>query len=290
MKDPSELEELISIYALGALEGEELEEVEKLLTSGNPEAHELLEKYQNVASQLSYSSRGRMPDPDLRSKVFKEILGSKVHSITEAKPPFWKRFQLVGFSLGAAVAAMLILVLFSSGQFIDQRLGATRTRIADLEKVVNQQRLTIASFKDTLAEKELELGELEENYARLDELSEFLEEPGVRLIQLANLHTDQDAGSGVLYDTDDNRAMFYCLDLEHPPEGKTYQLWVRSDGEHKSVGIIELDNRGSGIIKVGSVSDFGDIQGYLVTIEPIGGATKPSDKLIFAGDHRGSNL
>ena len=64
MKDPSELEELISIYALGALEGEELEEVERLLASGDSEAHELLEKYQNVASHISYSSRGRMPDQD----------------------------------------------------------------------------------------------------------------------------------------------------------------------------------------------------------------------------------
>ena len=61
MKDPSELEELISIYALGALDGEELEEVERLLASGSPEAIKLLEKYQNVASHLSYSSKATMP-------------------------------------------------------------------------------------------------------------------------------------------------------------------------------------------------------------------------------------
>ncbi len=290
MKDPAELEELISIYALGALEGKELEVVETLLASGDPDAHELLEKYQDVASHISYSSRGRMPDESLRGKVFKEILGSKVHTINESKPPFWKRFQLVGFSVGAALAAMLILVLFSSGQFIDQGLGAKRHRIADLEKVMHQQRLTIASLKVTLEKKELELGELEENYARLDELSEFLEEPGVHVIQLANLHTDEDAGGGVLYDTDDNQAMFYCLDLEHPPEGETYQLWVRADGVHKSVSVFKVDKRGSGVVRLEAVSDFGDIEHYSVTLEPEGGAEKPSDKLIFAGDHRGSNL
>ncbi len=290
MKDPAELEELISIYALGALEGEELEEVERILASGSTEAHELLEKYQNVTSHISYSSRGKMPESDLRAKTFNEILGSEKRPIAEAKPPFWKRFQLVGFSFGAAVAAMLILVLFSSGNFIDQRLDAKRTRVSDLEKVMHQQRLTIASLQSTLSEKELEIGELEENYARLDELSEFLEEPGVHVIQLANLHTDEDAGGGVLYDTDDNQAMFYCLDLDHPPEGETYQLWVRADGVHKSMAVFKVDNRGSGIVKLEAVSDLGNIEHYSVTLEPEGGADKPSDKLIFAGDHRGSSL
>ena len=75
------------------------------------------------------------------------IIGSKTYTIAEAKPPFWKRFQLAGFSVGAAVAAMLILVLFSSGQFIDKRLDAKRERVSELEKVLHEQRLTIASLK-----------------------------------------------------------------------------------------------------------------------------------------------
>lgn len=276
MKDPAELEELISIYALGALEGEELEEVERLLASGDPESQELLRKYQDVASHLFYSSSGRMPDPSFRKKVLKEILGAPEKPVVEVSPPFWKRFQLVGFSFGAAVAAMLVLVLFPTNDSFNQQ-------IADQQK-------TISSLKTTIAQKELEIGELEGQYAKLDELSEFLEDPGVHAIQLANMHTDKDAGGGVLFDQADNEAMFYCLDLEHPPEGKTYQWWVKSDQGHKSIAVFKVDNKGSSVIKVDSVSDFGNIQGYLVTIEPIGGAERPSDKLIFAGDHRGSSL
>ena len=290
MKDPAELEELISIYALGALDGEELEEVERLLASGSSEAIELLEKYQSVASHLSYSSKAKMPDPELRKKVLSEILGSTQKPLVETKIPFWKRFQLIGFSAGAAVAAVLILVLFSSHQFIDQRLDSENTRIAQLETELDQQRLTIASQKSELEKNELQIGELEDNYARLDELSEFLEEPGVYLIQLANLHTDEDAAGGVLFDADDNRALFYCLDLEYPPEGKTYQLWVRADGVDKSVSLFKVDNQGSGIVKLESLSDLGNIEHYSVTLEPHGGSDEPSDKMIFAGDHRGSNL
>ena len=290
MKDPSELEELISIYALGALEGEELQEVERILASGSPEALELLNKYQNVASHLSYSARGRMPEEGLRSKVFKEILGSKVHSITEAKPPVWKRFQLVGFSLGAAVAAMLMLFIITSDESNYETLSDNVGLISELNQKISDQEELINSLKTNLEEKTAELSILSQNYARLDELSEFLEEPGVYVIQLANLHTDEDAAGGVLVDSDDNQAMFYCLDLEHPPEGKTYQLWVRADGVHKSVSVFKVDNRGSGIVMLEAVSDLGNVEHYSVTLEPEGGAEKPSDKLIFAGDHRGANL
>ena len=123
MKDPSELEELISIYALGALEGDELEEVERLLASGDPEAREFLEKYQDVASHLSYSSRGRMPDTNFRKKVLNEILGPPQNLVAETKIPFWKRFQLIGFSFGAAVAAMLVLVLFPTNDSFNQQIA-----------------------------------------------------------------------------------------------------------------------------------------------------------------------
>ncbi len=104
------------------------------------------------------------------------------------------------------------------------------------------------------------------------------------------MHTDKDAGGGVLVDSDDNRAMFYCLDLEHPPAGKTYQLWVRAEGVEKSVSVFKVDNRGSGIVRLDPVSDLGDIEHYSVTLEPDGGSDEPTGKMIFAGDHRGANL
>lgn len=112
----------------------------------------------------------------------------------------------------------------------------------------------------------------------------------MHVIQLTNLHTDEDAGGGVLFDKDSDQAMFYCLDLEHPPEGKTYQLWVRVDGAHKSVSVFKVDNRGSGVVRLEQVSELGNIEHYSVTLEPDGGAEKPSNDLIFAGDHRGSSL
>ena len=290
MKDRAELEELISVYALGALEGEELQEAERILASGSSEAQELFREYRDVASFLPYASKGLMPDPALRRRIVDEILGSKEIPIVEAPLPFWKRFQQLGLSLGGAVAVGLILFLFISNQSLNQRLGDGNLKISELsEKIMDQEKI-ISSLKSVIAEKESEMGDLKQAYASLDELTEFLEDPDVFVIQLTNMHSDLDAGSGVLLDEDDNEALFYCLDLQKAPEGKTYQWWVKADGVHKSIAVFKVDGKGSSIVRLDSLSDLGNIEQYSVTLETAGGVDKPTGKMIFAGDHRGSSL
>ncbi len=290
MKDKQELEELISAYALGVLEGEELKEIEDLLASDSSEARLLLRDYEEVTSHLSYVSKGFMPEPELKKKVLSEILGDRKVLVEEAPPPLWSRFWNLGLSLGGAVAVGLILMLFISNHNLNQKIGAETTQITELTQKINEQETLIASLKSVIAEKETEMGELKNSFANLDELTEFLEDPNVFVIQLSNMHDNPEAGSGVLVDKDDDEALFYCLDLADAPEGKTYQWWVKADGVYKSVAVFKVDGKGSHIVKLKSVSDMGNIEAYSVTLEPEGGADKPGGEMIFAGDHRGSSL
>jgi len=289
MKDRAELEELISVYALGALEGEELKEAEGILAS-SPEAQELLREYQDVTSFLPYASRGVMPDPALRKRIVDEILGSKGSPIVERPPPFWKRFPHLGLSLGGAVAVGLVLFLFISNQSLHQRLGEGSLEISGLNEKIADQENIINSLKTVIAEKESEIGDIKQAYASLDELTEFLEDPNVVVIQLSNTHSDPDAAGGVLWDKDDNEALFYCLDLQNAPEGKTYQWWAKADGVHKSIALFKVDSKGSSVVRLKSLLDLGNIEEYSVTLEPAGGTDQPTGMIHFAGDHRGSSL
>lgn len=290
MKDKRELEELISAYALGALDGQELKEVEDLLASGSTDAKELISQYQEVASNLSYSTRAVMPDPELKKKVLSELLGARELPVEPVPAPFWSRFWNLGLSLGGAVAVGLILILFISNNSLKQQLKTENSQIAELEQQITDQEKTISSLKAVVAEKESEMGALKDSFAKLDDLTEFLEDPDVFVIQLSNMHDNPEAGSGVLLDRADDEALFYCLDLEAPPEGKTYQLWVKADGAHKSIAVFKVDGHGTNLVKLESVSNLGNIEQYSVTLEPDGGVEQPSGKMIFAGDHRGSSL
>lgn len=290
MKDKRELEELISAYALGALDGEELKEVEDLLASGSTEAHELLSQYQEVTSNLSYSTRAVMPDPELKKKVLRELLGDRELQVDPTPPPLWSRFWNLGLSLGGAVAVGLILILFISNNSLKQQLTTENTQLAELEQQITDQEKIINSLKAQVAKKESEMDVLKDSFARLDELTEFLEDPDVFVIQLSNMHDNANAGGGVLVDHVDDEALFYCLDLKAAPEGETYQLWVKADGVHKSIAVFKVDGHGTNLVKLDSISSLGNIEKYSVTLEPDGGADQPSGKMIFAGDHRGSSL
>lgn len=285
MKDRRELEELISAYALGALDGEELKEAEEFIASGSADALELLREYQDVTSHLSYASKGVMPEPELKKKMLTEILGTRELPIPETSPPFWSRFWNLGLSLGGAVAVGLILILFISNNSLNQKLKTDNTQIAELqEKIANQEDM-INSLQTVIAEKESEMGVLKASYANLDELTEFLEDPDVFVIQLSNMHDNHEAGSGVLVDKGDNEALLYCLDLAPAPEGKTYQWWVKADGRHKSVAVFKVDDHGSHIVKLKDFSGLGDIEQYSITLEPAGGADQPTGMRYFEGDH-----
>jgi len=181
-------------------------------------------------------------------------------------------------------------LLFISNNSLRQNLKSENTRIANLESKLTEQNTLISSLKTRVAEKESEIGVLKASYTHLDELTEFLEDPDVFVIHLSNMHDNKEAGGGVLVDLDDDRAMFYCLDLHDTPEGKSYQWWVKADGVDKSVEVFKVDAHGTHVVQVDSISDLGKIEGYSVTLEPDGGAKKPSGELIFAGDHRGSSL
>ena len=290
MKDRQELEELISAYALGALDGEELKEAEEIIASGSADALELLREYQDVTLHLSYASKGVMPEPELRKKVLSELLGSRELPVSDPVPPFWSRFWNLGLSLGGAVAVGLILILFISNNSLNQKLQTENIRIAELNDKLSEQELTIASLKSVIAKKDSEMGVLKASFANLDELTEFLEDPNVFVIQLANMHDNKEAGSGVLVNIDGDEALFYCLDLAPAPEGKTYQWWVKADGTHKSIAVFKVDGHGSHIVKLKDLSGLGDIEQYSVTLEPAGGMDQPTGMMYFAGDHVGTSL
>lgn len=290
MKDRQELEELISAYALGALDGEELKEAEEIIASGSADALELLREYQDLTSHLSYASKGVMPEPELKKKMLTEILGSREMLLPETSPPFWSRFWNLGLSLGGAVAVGLILILFISNNSLNQKLQTENTLIAELNDKLNEQELRIDSLKSAIATKDSEMGALKASYANLDELTEFLEDPNVFVIQLSNMHDNHEAGSGVLIDKDDDEALLYCLDLAPAPKGKTYQCWVKADGTHKSIAVFKVDDHGSHIVKVKDLSRLGNIEQYSLTLEPAGGVDQPTGMKYFEGDHVGTSL
>ncbi len=73
MKHKSKFDELISLYSLGVLDGDELQELEEHLRFGCKSCRKLQKETDLVLSLLAYSLEDIPLSPNLREKVFSEI-------------------------------------------------------------------------------------------------------------------------------------------------------------------------------------------------------------------------
>jgi anti-sigma-K factor RskA len=286
MTEDPRLEELIPLYALGVLDGEELREAERLIREGSPRAVELLRQYEGVTSLLPYSAAAASPGPGVK----REIMAYAGKSTLRREPAGearegglagWLRPFYVG--LGGAFAAGVIVFLLVNNLSLRGDLSEEKTAVGELHTLVAEKDEEIKSLKNLLAEKEGMVGGLEAKLASLEEITEFMEDQEIVLIRMERSDPGIRAAGRVLWDTEENDALLYCLDLPKAPPGKTYQWWVIVGGVPKSVGVFDVDEEGDSVILIDSLKKFGSIEKFIVTVEPDGGARKPSGKELLRG-------
>lgn len=283
MAENTRLEELIPLYALGVLEGDELREAERLIREGSPHARELLRQYENVTSLLPYSAGEAAPDPRVRREILEYARKSALRRRPAEAGGFMERLRPFFFGLSGALAAGVIVFLFVNNLSLRGTLREENVVVDELTAKVSGQGEEIKSLKNLLAEKEGMVGGLQAKLASLEEITEFMEDQEIVLIRMERTKPEIRAAGRVLLDTVENDALLYCLDLPKAPAGKIYQWWVIADGVPKSVGTFHVDSEGDSVIMIDSLKKFGNVEKFLVTIEPDGGAQKPSGSELLRG-------
>lgn len=273
MTDLERIEELMSLYALGVLEGDELKEAENLISTGSPEALNMLSEYKEVVSMMSYSTSGVTPDPSLKKKLISDLkLAHDKHSASAVKVEpgsFWDRISGAWIGLGGAVAAAAIVALVVTNISLRNDLNETENMVAELELQVSEQELMLSQIETELAQNE--------------ELVNFLHDPDVVIVKLSDTHPVHNAGGRVHWDKDDNEALFVSYNLPETPAGKQYHWWVVADDTPKTAGVFKVGPDGTSLIRIGSLSDFGNIQKFILTMESEGGAERPSEVALLTG-------
>lgn len=264
------IEELISAYTLGALDGNELKELEDYLRKNPGVYQELINENEEVFSQLAYVLKGSTPRQGLRNELLSDIRVEKEAIKSDTKIPFMQRLQPIWLGLGSAVAAVIIISLITYSSSLNNSLKEQQAKISNLEEIV--------------LEKDSELALLKEELGSQSEMLTFLENPDVVIINLVKTEPNLKAVARVLWNPDDDEALFYGINLPEIPDGKTYQLWAIAGEKPESLGVFNVDNRGNNIHLIKSLSNFGDIGTFAVSLEPAGGVPLPTGKIYLAGE------
>jgi anti-sigma-K factor RskA len=254
-------EELLPAYALGAVDGEDLREMESHLATGCAECRRQLDLWQGDLEELAASVEPVAPSETARRRI-QRLAGTG--GASAAVPSRTSRWPAI-----LAAASLLIAVWsgWRQARLGDEleRLGAERDRLARQVSGLDQQ-----------------LGLARAEADRMAESLAIITSPGSRAIVLAGLGPSPNAKGHTFVNPERGKAVFYAFDLPALTPDKTYQLWWIEGGKPVSAGIFNVDRRGTGSVRV-ERAPTGATDAWAVTVEPAGGVPQPTGEMVLKG-------
>lgn len=272
-------EEMLPAYALGALDGEELREMEDHLP-GCDVCRGQLRGWEDDLERLATLETPVEPSAELRRRVL-ELTGAAPAAPAPAAPapvapvpiarpePARRRSQAWMWLPLAAALALMVLGLARQARLNDEieDLQGERDQLARQVTALEQQR--DAARAET---------------QRLAEALSVINAPGGRAVRLAGSGPTPEAFGHTFIDPRQSRAVFYAARLPELAPDQDYQLWFFAGGKPVPAGVFDVDGNGNGSVHVDRIAGgIESVEGWAVTIEPNGGLPEPSGDIVLKG-------
>jgi hypothetical protein len=300
------------IYALGALDGDELTAFEAHLAAGCPECAQHILKTREALTLLPQGLEPVAPPPSVKARVLAQITA-------ESSPPqpvaHLRRRRWWARGVRALVAAGLLIALsvnvFQTRRELQQERGAVSALRAELEQrdaalragqqEVQRLQALVASIQTTLAAREAELAKREETIeaerqelqrveravatlqSERDETLRLLSAPQVRVVRLAGLPPSPAANAHVLWNPAARAGVLLTSGLLPIPRDRVYELWAIAGKEPVPAGIFEVDEAGRAFLRLPPLPRTKRFDKFAVTDEPAGGVPKPTGPMHLLG-------
>lgn len=255
------IEDLLPAYALGALDGEDLRELEEHLAGGCEECRRQLGLWQGDLEALAEFVPPVQPSEVTRARVLRLVGGGAAPAAPRTLPR-WLPF---------AAAALLLLSVWSV---------AGQIRMRDELRRVSGENALLARRLEELG-TDVAAARLESR--RAAQALQILAAPHVNSVVLAGLGPTPGAAGQTYVNPQTRDALFYAFNLPALAPDKTYQLWFITGGKPVSAGTFSVDPRGTGTLRIDKVADVKDIQVWAVTVEPQGGVPQPTGEMVLKG-------
>ena len=270
-----ESEDLLFLFAAGALEGDERDEVEAWLARADAAGREALARVEEEVAQLARLLPALAPPRDVAERLRRRIASE---DRARGRAPSGGRGRML---LAAGLAALLA---GGAGLFAGRRVAELEAlpRIEALEAELAEALPRIQALEAELAEAIAERDALDEELAVQEASHRALESDLVlarkTIETLSAEHTEALAMVGtaarpqararVYWDWDSWYCYLRAEGLESDPEG-VYALWLfTDDGDVIGVGVFEPDAEGRATLIAPVPHDIGHVVRAGVSIEP----------------------
>jgi anti-sigma-K factor RskA len=261
------LTELCSIYALGALDGEELREFEAHLKGGCRRCEEQVREYATLVASIPEALPNVAPSADVKdrllAKLDKEFRRREVVSFSPYIGPPAKPQKSIWLAWACAAAATVAFVV----------------SLAD----ISQLNRSLGEQQESLRQQIEQLKVLQKLLEDEKEVSRFIRKPDTRVTALAGTAKSPQSFGKVIWSAQERKAFFYASNLPVIPAEKTYQLWIIAANKPFDAGIFSVDPEGNAFVRVDSLFEADKAQKFAVTLEPAGGVAQPTGEMHLLG-------
>ena len=279
-----DVEPLLAAYALGALDGAEKDSVEEHL-QGCPSCQADLEEERRVVQQLPYVTTLVDPPADLKDRVMARIDALEAQQAWEEAAPRaggplfrrgWPRiiFDRPIHSLALSVTVVAV-VLVGWSVFQTVRVNDLQDRNDELATSVEGQAVQV----DALQDGNNQLTATVRNQWRALAMAT---NPKVESVSFQGTAASPKTTGSLLVNAEDDQAIIMVVDLEPPPVGEVYRIWMwDSDGTMFAVGNFRTWGEGYGMWTFRQPVFSMMYQYFGVSREPVAGSSAPTTPLLI---------
>lgn len=282
MTDHEALLELAELYPLGGLSEAECARLEQHVADGCARCEALLRATQNVASQLLVGVAPVEPRPEVLAGLLARV--SQPGGTRRRGPSRVRRaIRSRAAELAIAASVLVALGLGALAAVLNTRLEHERIARLDLEDALAYEESISWSLVRQVETERSRRVEVEQRLTGLSRVVAAIEAPLVRSLALAGQGEFRAAVAKAYIEPESGRLILYAHNLPPVPDGRTYQIWVIVEDEHRSAGVFRSDSQGEAKYDTGRLPDLEGPVTVAVTLEPEGGAPQPTGPVVLAG-------
>ncbi len=251
-----ETQELIPLYALGALDAATNRDVEAYLQQAAPAELREADEFREVAALLAYALPAVTVPAALRAQLLRQVNAAA----TVAAPAKVLQFKPKAAPQPVAArqwtqwlaAAAALVMTFGTAYFYSQN-----------QKLLDENRALAQQVVAVKAEQQAQIEQV------LAPLNRILTMKGV---------TAQNASAKIVWDVPQQRWLLQVYDLPAAPTDKDYQLWYVTKDAKLSAAVFRPDARGRYTVRLELPANVNaeTLAATAVTLEPKGGVPQPT--------------
>jgi|SRR6185503_4485824 anti-sigma-K factor RskA len=253
-------EDLAAVYAVGALDGDDLARFETHLAEGCDRCALMLRDTREALLRVALADTPAVPPAAVKAMLLARAAADKSRPVSRRS----QRASWVPWA--AATAAVAAIAALITGGVV----------AAKYEARLGQMAREIAATRERLQREEAAVREGSAVYRNAVEL---LRDPNTRVVELRGAGPSPEAVGRMIWN-DTAGGQLLVANLPTAPSGRAYELWTLDGPAPRPAGLFQADASGRATHRVEAGS--GPATKFAVTLEPEAGVQAPTGPIVLA--------